>query len=151
VVALEEVERAKVSRYGIMAGSAIAKNLYLISDFVEKPDVNEAPSNLAIAGRYILTPDVFDCIGRLTPGKNNEIQLTDALRLMVKTRAVYGLRFDGVRYDIGNKLDFIKTNIIFGLKRDDMRADLLAFLREIVGSKLAPQSGATGSQFGLSS
>ena len=131
VVALEEVERAKVSRYGIMAGSAISKNLYLISDFVEKPDVNEAPSNLAIAGRYILTPDVFDCIGRLTPGKNNEIQLTDALRLMVKNRAVYGLRFDGVRYDIGNKLDFIKTNIIFGLKRDDMRKDLQAFLREI--------------------
>jgi UTP--glucose-1-phosphate uridylyltransferase len=130
VVALEEVEHAKVSRYGIMAGSAIAKDLYLISDFVEKPDVSEAPSNLAIAGRYILTPDIFDCIGRLTPGKNNEIQLTDALRLMVKTRAVYGLRFDGIRYDIGNKLDFIKTNIIFGLKRADMRADLLAFLRE---------------------
>jgi UTP-glucose-1-phosphate uridylyltransferase len=70
----------------------------------------------------------------LTPGKNNEIQLTDALRLMVKTRAVYGLRFDGVRYDIGNKLDFIKTNIIFGLKRDDMRTDLLAFLQKIAGS-----------------
>ncbi|MBU4211318.1 MAG: UTP--glucose-1-phosphate uridylyltransferase GalU [Verrucomicrobia bacterium] len=133
VVALEEVEHAKVSRYGIMAGNAISKNLYLISDFVEKPDVNEAPSNLAIAGRYILTPDVFDCIGRLTPGKINEIQLTDALRLMVKTRPVYGMRFDGVRYDIGNKLDFIKTNIIFGLKRDDMRADLSAFLREITG------------------
>ena len=131
VVALEEVERTKVSRYGIMAGSAISRNLYLIADFVEKPDMNAAPSNLAIAGRYILTPDVFDCIGRLTPGKNNEIQLTDALRLMVKNRAVYGLRFDGVRYDIGNKLDFIKTNIIFGLKRADMRADLLAFLREI--------------------
>ena len=131
VVALEEVERAKVSRYGIMAGSAISPNLYLISDFVEKPEVSAAPSNLAIAGRYILTPDVFDCIGRLAPGQNNEIQLTDALRVMAKTRAVYGLRFDGVRYDIGNKLDFIKTNIIFGLKRDDMRADLLAFLREI--------------------
>jgi len=131
VVALEEVERAKVSRYGIMAGSAISTNLYLVSDFVEKPEVSAAPSNLAIAGRYILTPDIFDCIGRLTPGKNNEIQLTDALRLMVKTRAVYGLRFDGIRYDIGNKLDFIKTNIIFGLKRADMRDELLSFLREI--------------------
>ncbi len=131
VVALEEVARAKVNRYGIMAGSIISKNLYLIEDLVEKPDVNEAPSNLAIAGRYILTPEVFDCISRLAPSKDNEIQLTDALRLMVQTHAMYGLRFDGIRYDIGNKLDFVKTNIVFGLKRDDMRAELLTFLRGI--------------------
>lgn len=131
VVAIEEVESAKVNRYGIIAGRPITDGLYLVTDFVEKPDVGEAPSNLAIAGRYILTPDIFECIGRLAPGKNNEIQLTDALRILVKTRAVYGLQFDGRRYDIGSKLDFIKTNIIFGLKRDDMRADLLAFLREI--------------------
>lgn len=131
VVALEAVEKAKVNRYGIMAGTPITDGLYLVSDFIEKPEIGEAPSNLAIAGRYILTPDIFECIGRLTPGKNNEIQLTDALRLLVKTRAVYGLRFDGKRYDIGNKLDFIKTNIIFGLKREDMRNDLMDFLREI--------------------
>lgn len=132
VVALEEVSHEKVSRYGIMEGSPISdKNLFLVSDFIEKPEPDEAPSNLAIAGRYIFTPEIFDCIGRVKPGKNDEIQLTDAMRLLVKSRVVYGLRFDGVRYDIGNKLDFIKTNLVFGLKREDMREDLLAFIRNM--------------------
>ncbi len=136
VVALEEVAPSKVDRYGIIAGSKIEEHLFLISDFVEKPALREAPSNLAIAGRYILTPEIFDCLAQIKPGKNNEIQLTDALRLMVKTRAVYGWRFDGTRYDIGNKLDFIKTNVLFGLKREDMRKDLLAFLQELGRNEL---------------
>ncbi|MBU4200339.1 MAG: UTP--glucose-1-phosphate uridylyltransferase GalU [Verrucomicrobia bacterium] len=128
VVALESVDPEKVNRYGIMAGSPISQNLFLIEDFIEKPEPGEAPSNLAIAGRYILTPDIFECIARVNAGKNGEIQLTDAMRLMVKTRAMYGLKFDGARYDIGNRLDFIKTNIIFGLKREDLREDLQAFI-----------------------
>jgi len=131
VVALEEVPRDKVDRYGVMSGKIIAPSLYLIDDFVEKPDVKDAPSNLAIAGRYVFTSDIFDCIGRISAGKNNEIQLTDAMRLMVENRAMYGLKFEGIRYDIGNKLDFIKTNIIYGLKRDDMREELLAFVKEL--------------------
>ncbi len=132
VVALEEVDPAKVSRYGIMAGRAISDNLYMIEDFIEKPEINEAPSNLAIAGRYIFTPEIFNSIANIVPGKNNEIQLTDAMRLMVKTRAMFGWCFQGARYDIGNKLDFIKTNITFALKRDDMRDDLRDFLRELL-------------------
>ena len=84
-----------------------------VEDFVEKPSVEDAPSNLAIAGRYVLTPEIFEYIKLTQPGKNNEIQLTDAMRLLVASRAMYGLRFDGRRYDIGNKLDFIKTNIIY--------------------------------------
>ncbi|MFN2350385.1 MAG: UTP--glucose-1-phosphate uridylyltransferase GalU [Kiritimatiellia bacterium] len=134
VVALEEVPMERVSRYGIMSGRSVAENLYMIDDFIEKPDMDEAPSNLAIAGRYIFTPEIFDAIAEVPPGKNNEIQLTDAMRLLVKTRAMYGWRFQGARYDIGNKLDFIKTNLVFGLKRPDMGDDLRAFIRELVGT-----------------
>lgn len=132
VVALEEVSPEKVSRYGIMDGKSISNGLFLVKDFIEKPDVDKAPSNLAIAGRYIFTPQIFECIKSIKPGKNNEIQLTDAMRLLVKSRVIYGLRFDGVRYDIGNKLDFVKTNIVFGLKREDMREDLLSFMKDII-------------------
>ncbi|MCX7590288.1 MAG: UTP--glucose-1-phosphate uridylyltransferase GalU [Kiritimatiellae bacterium] len=131
VVALEEVERSKVTRYGVIAGRVICDGIYLIEDFVEKPSVDEAPSNLAIAGRYVLTPDIFDFIARTPPGKNGEIQLTDALRLLVETRAVYGLRFDGQRYDIGNKLDFIKTNLTYALAREELKDELGRFIKEL--------------------
>ena len=131
VVALEEVERSKVSRYGVIAGKQIDGNEYLISDFIEKPSIEEAPSNLAIAGRYVFTAEVFDYIEKLAPGKNDEIQLTDAMRAMAAQRAMYGLRFQGHRYDLGNRLDYLKTNIIFGLERPDLREDLAAFIKEI--------------------
>ncbi len=132
VVALEEVEHSKVTRYGIMDGSCIVDNVYLVKDFIEKPSVEEAPSNLAIAGRYVLTADIFECIENTKRGKNDEIQLTDALRLQVTRRAAYGVRFEGRRHDIGNKLDFIKTNITFALQRDDMRGALLEYLQQTV-------------------
>ena len=131
VVALEEVERSKVSRYGVIAGTRAAQNLYMIEDFIEKPRVEEAPSTLAIAGRYVFSPDIFDCIARVKPGKNNEIQLTDAMRLMVKSSAMYGVRFNGTRYDIGNKMDFIKTNVILGLKRNDLKKELGSFILDL--------------------
>ena len=134
VVALEQVPVNRVSRYGVISGNQVGQNLYLVEDFIEKPTPEEAPSNLAIAGRYVFTPEIFNHIAATQPGKSGEIQLTDAMRLMVKTRAMYGLSFDGERYDIGNKLDFIRTNVIYGLKRDEMRHDLLEFLREIVRS-----------------
>ena len=133
VVALEEVERTKVSRYGVIAGSKIVGDQYLINDFIEKPSVEEAPSNLAIAGRYVFTSEIFDYIKQTKPGKNDEIQLTDAMRLMVASRAMYGLRFNGRRHDLGNRLDFLKTNIIYGLKREDLREELQAFIKEIAG------------------
>ena len=131
IVALEEVAHEKVHRYGVIDGSEISKDMYLIKDFVEKPAVEEAPSDLAIAGRYILTPDIFEHIENLEPGVNNEIQLTDALRQQVSTRAAYGLRFDGVRYDIGNKLDFIKTNIAFALTRDELKGALSEHIKSL--------------------
>lgn len=131
VVALEEVEMSKVNRYGVINGKAINDGQYLISDFVEKPAPSKAPSNLAIAGRYVFTAEVFEHLRRTPPGKNGEIQLTDAMRLMAAKRAMYGLRFDGRRHDIGNKVDFIKTNILFGLQREDMREELAHFIKGI--------------------
>jgi UTP--glucose-1-phosphate uridylyltransferase len=115
-----------------MAGKPLDKQVYLVSDFVEKPKIEEAPSNLAIAGRYVLMPEIFDLLESQTPGKNGEIQLTDAMRRLVKTRAMYGLHFKGKRHDIGNKLDFVKTNVLYALKRDDMAKDLRAFLKTLV-------------------
>jgi UTP--glucose-1-phosphate uridylyltransferase len=132
VVALEEVEREVVSRYGIIGGSEVEENVFKVSNFVEKPSIEESPSNLAIASRYIFTPRIFDYLKSLQPGKNNEIQLTDAMQLMLRDHNMYGLRFDGVRYDIGNKLDFLKTNVIYGSKREDLGADFLAWLKQFV-------------------
>ncbi len=130
VVALEEVPMEKVERYGVIDGQKMDGEVYLIRRLVEKPARAEAPSNLAIAGRYIFTPDIFDALARIPPGKNNEIQLTDAMALMLKDRAMYGLKFKGTRWDIGNKLDFLKTNVAYGLKRPDLGPALRQFLRE---------------------
>ena len=131
VVAVEEVEREKVSRYGVIKGTPVTDDLYLLQDFVEKPSPSEAPSNLVIASRYILSPDIFAFLGKTERGKNNEIQLTDAMRQLVRTRAMYALRFSGIRYDIGNKLDFIKTNLIFGLKQKDLAKSLRSFVKSL--------------------
>lgn len=132
VVALETVEPSKVESYGIIAGRSIGENLYLIEDLIEKPKPAEAPSNLAIAARYALSPDIFDYIARTPPGKNQEIQLTDAMRLMLQDRAMYGIVLDGQRFDIGNKLDFLKTNVVFGLNHPELGEEFRQFLRETV-------------------
>lgn len=131
VVALEEVPHPKVHRYGVIAGREIEPGLFQIDDLVEKPDPDVAPSNLAIAGRYLLTPDIFDHLDATPRGKNNEVQLTDALRLMVRGQPIYGLRLPGRRHDIGNRLDFLKTNILYALRRPDLRVDFAAWLRDL--------------------
>ena len=131
VVALEQVDETRVSRYGVIAGRKMMDNQYLVTDFVEKPAPKDAPSNLAIAGRYVFTAEIFDYIDRTPPGKNNEIQLTDAMRLMAKSRAMYGLRFKGKRHDVGNRLGFLRTNILLALKREDLHDDVAAFIKEI--------------------
>lgn len=130
VVALEEVPRNKVHRYGIIKGKKLEGNVMIAEDFIEKPSVEEAPSNLAIASRYIFTPEIFDYLDKTKPGKGNEIQLTDAMRDMVKKYAMYGLRFQGTRYDIGNKLDFLKTNIIYGLMHPEIGDPLRTWLKD---------------------
>ncbi|MEI8205732.1 MAG: UTP--glucose-1-phosphate uridylyltransferase GalU [Kiritimatiellales bacterium] len=130
VVSLEEVPKEKVSRYGVMAGEQEEGRLYRVRDLVEKPEPGTEPSRLAFAGRYVFTPEIFDYLVETTPGKNNEIQLTDAMRKMVQERPMYGWQIDGRRYDIGNKLDYIKTNIEFALKREDLREKLSEYIKE---------------------
>ena len=133
VVALEEVKPELVSRYGIIDGHQIEENVFKANDWIEKPSPEEAPSNLAIASRYIFTPDIFDYLEKTPPGKNNEIQLTDAMREMVKHHTMYGLKFEGKRYDIGNKLGFLKTNIEFGLRDPEIRDNLKEWLKQFAG------------------
>jgi len=131
VVALESVDPAKVERYGIGGGEEIENGVIKLDQLIEKPSPEEAPSNLAIAGRYVFRPEIFEYLARTEPGKNNEIQLTDAMARMMEERGMYGLRFDGKRYDIGNKLDFLKTNIEFALRRDDVGPGLRDYIKEI--------------------
>ena len=131
IILVEEVEPSRVSRYGIIDGEEVSPGVYRIRDFVEKPRPGEAPSNLAIASRYLLTADIFDHIARVPPDKSGEIQLTDALRTLVKQRPMYGLKLNGRRCDIGNKDGFVRTNIEFALKREDMAGDLRRYLKEL--------------------
>jgi UTP--glucose-1-phosphate uridylyltransferase len=134
VVALEEVPADKVNRYGIIDGIEQNDGIFKVVDFVEKPDPGSAPSNFAFAGRYIFTPDIFDFLRQTGRGKNNEIQLTDAMRTMAQSRPMFGTRIEGERHDIGNKLDFIKTNIHYALKHPDMREELITYIRSLAGT-----------------
>ncbi|MBJ06550.1 MAG: UTP--glucose-1-phosphate uridylyltransferase [Verrucomicrobiaceae bacterium] len=132
VIALEEVAESKLSRYGIAGGSNRGKGVFEVSQLIEKPSIQEAPSNLAIAGRYVLRPEIFSFIAETGPGRNGEIQLTDALARLLERHGLLGLRFTGKRYDIGDKFDFLRTNIEFGLQREDIGADLANYLKRIV-------------------
>jgi UTP--glucose-1-phosphate uridylyltransferase len=132
VVALEEVDMEVVSRYGVIGGKEIDTDVYKVESFIEKPDIEHAPSNLAIASRYIFTPEIFEYLDKVKPGLNNEVQLTDAMQLMLQDHDMYGLRFNGKRYDIGSKIDFLKTNVIYGLKRDDLGEEFRIWLKELV-------------------
>ncbi len=133
VVALEEVKPELVSRYGILDGNVMEDNVYIAHDWIEKPSIEEAPSNLAVASRYIFTPDIFDYLEKTKAGKNNEIQLTDAMRDLVKDQAMYGLKFDGKRFDIGNKMGFLKTNLVYALEDPEIGEPLKKWLKEFVG------------------
>ncbi len=133
VVALEKVQPEMVHRYGVINGKALEENILVASDWIEKPSPNEAPSNLAVASRYVFTPEIFEYLENIAPGKNNEIQLTDAMRLLVKKQAMYGLVFKGKRYDIGNKLGFLKTNLIYGLNDEEIGEELRLWLKNFSG------------------
>ena len=131
VVLVEQVEPKKVGLYGIIDGGEIRQGVFRIRDIVEKPSQDQAPSHLAIAGRYLLTADIFGHIEETRPDPSGEIQLTDALRALVRTRPMYGLKLNGRRCDIGKKEGFIRTNIQFALKRDDMADELRQFIKQL--------------------
>jgi UTP--glucose-1-phosphate uridylyltransferase len=133
VVAIEEVDPSEVSSYGIISGKLVGENLYEIIDMVEKPPRNEAPSNLAIIGRYVLTPDLFETLAAVSPDKKGEIQLTNGLKLLLKQRPIFGYKFKGTRYDAGNKLGFLKATVEFALKRKDLGE---AFRKYLLSLKL---------------
>ena len=126
VIALEEVPDEKVERYGIIGGEEIEPNIYQIDKLVEKPPLRVAPSNLAIMGRYVLTPDIFDCIENVEPGYGGEIQLTDALS---KLDEIYGQVFKGQSYDIGNRIDWLKTSLRFALEDEKAKDEILNFIK----------------------
>lgn len=132
VIALMEVDVSMVKRYGIVAGEMVEDNVYKITDMVEKPDKENAPSNLAIIGRYILPAEIFKYLEKVEPGKNGEIQLTDAMRDYAKDKPMYGYVFDGRRYDAGDKVGYIEANIMYALKRKEMKTKLKEFLREVI-------------------
>ena len=131
---LEEVPEHHVSRYGIVAGEDIGDGLVSIRDMIEKPSRNEAPSNLAVASRYILPPEIFSALEVVEAGKGGEIQLTDAIRILLSQRPLYGCRINGRRHDLGNKLDFLKTSVLFALKRTDMKDDLAEWIKELAAN-----------------
>ncbi|MHB9138657.1 MAG: UTP--glucose-1-phosphate uridylyltransferase GalU [Victivallaceae bacterium] len=131
VVALEEVPWEKTSRYGVISGQSEDGSLYKIDKFVEKPAPTEAPSNLVIASRYVFTPEIFEYLKATPRGKGHEIQLTDAMLLMLQAHPMYGLKVNGKRHDIGNKLDFIKSTVEFALKRPEFKDQVSEWLKSI--------------------
>lgn len=133
ILGCQEVPAEKVSAYGIVKGEALAdKPLMKVTKVVEKPSLAEAPSRMAVLGRYIVTPDIFEVLRHTPPGKGGEIQLTDALETMAKREAVYAYCFEGKRYDVGDKLGFLKANVEYALRRPDLAAPFQEFLRDIV-------------------
>jgi len=109
----------------------VGDRVFEVKDMVEKPEPEEAPSNLAIIGRYILPPLIFDLLEKTVPDQGGEIQLTDALRALLKRRAIYGYQFEGKRYDAGNKLGFLKATVEFALKRQDLAKEFRAYLKSL--------------------
>ena len=117
-----QIEGEAISRFGVIDADEVEPNVYRIRDMVEKPPFAEAPSDLAIIGRYIFTPDIFEAIERTTPGAGGEIQITDAMRLLLKDRPFYAVKLDGTRHDAGDKLGFLIATVEFALKREDLEA-----------------------------
>lgn len=136
ILGVQTVKEEDVSRYGIVDGSMVENHLYNVHHLVEKPKQAEAPSNLAILGRYILSPKVFEILGTQKPGAGDEIQLTDAIAELNKHEAVYAYEFEGKRYDVGEKMGFIQTTIELAIQREDLRKDLLDYLSTVVEAEL---------------
>lgn len=135
VVALMEVPKERISAYGVVAADPVEYagpgKLFKINDMVEKPKAADAPSNLAIIGRYILTPEIFQAIEETDSGAIGEIQLTDAIKRYAQKKPVYGLLFEGTRYDAGDKLGFLKATVEFGLQREDLGPEFREYLRDL--------------------
>ncbi len=139
VIATMQIAGEAISRFGVIDAEEVEPNVYRIRDMVEKPPFAEAPSDLAIIGRYIFTPDIFDAIERTTPGAGGEIQITDAMRLLLKARPFYAVKLEGTRHDAGDKLGFLMATVEFALKRDDLGPEFREFLTNLKLATQAPE------------
>jgi len=135
IIAVQEVDKKDVTKYGIIECEEVDDGVYKIKNLVEKPNIQEAPSNLAVMGRYILTPSIFGCIEKTKLGKNNEIQLTDALNLLLEKEDIYAYKFKGKRYDLGDKFDWLRINIEMALQREEFKQKLMELIRKIANEK----------------
>lgn len=128
ILGVQTVEKENVSKYGIVDGIHIEDRVYKVKNLVEKPSMEESPSNVAILGRYVITPEIFNILENTKPGKNGEIQLTDALKTLASKEAMYAYNFEGKRYDVGDKLGFLQATIEFALKKEELRGDFIDYL-----------------------
>jgi len=132
VLGVQRVPDSEVNKYGIVAGKQLEDRIYKVNDLVEKPDLDQAPSNIAILGRYIISPAIFSHLENITPGKGGEIQLTDALKSLMHEEAMYAYDFIGKRYDVGNKMGFLQATVEFALEREDLRDEFKAWLKQTI-------------------
>jgi UTP--glucose-1-phosphate uridylyltransferase len=132
ILGVQEVKRENVNKYGIVKGAQISDRVYKVEDLVEKPKVEEAPSNVAILGRYIITPEIFNILENTQPGKGGEIQLTDALKTLISKEEMYAYVFEGRRHDVGDKLGFLQATVEYALKRDDLKDEFKEYLQSII-------------------
>ena len=141
-LAVMRVPHEDTSKYGVINPSKEVKpGLFNVTSFVEKPDPKDAPSDLAIIGRYVFTPEIFDVLAKTKPGKGNEIQLTDAINTLNKTQRVFAHEYKGDRYDVGNKFGWIETNIEYGLNHPEVKDELREYIKEL-GAKMSAEDKA---------
>ena len=132
VLGVQKVSKENVSKYGIVDGLHIEDRVYKVKGLVEKPSIEEAPSNVAILGRYIITPQIFDILKETEPGKGGEIQLTDALLKLMEEEAMYAYDFEGKRYDVGDKLGFLIANVEYALRKEELKEQFTEYLKTVV-------------------
>ena len=132
VLGVQTVDPQDVNKYGIVGGLHIEDRVYKVKELVEKPSVEEAPSNVAILGRYIITPKIFEILENTAPGKGNEIQLTDALLKLIEHEAMYAYDFEGRRYDVGDKLGFLQATVEYALRKEELRDGFIEYLNNII-------------------
>lgn len=132
ILGVQEVAKEEVSKYGIVEGEQLEERVYRVRGLVEKPDVKKAPSRVAILGRYIISPAIFEILAHTKPGKGGEIQLTDALQELAKREAMYAYIFEGRRYDVGDRQGFLEATVEYALRKEELREEFLSYLVQIV-------------------
>jgi UTP--glucose-1-phosphate uridylyltransferase len=135
ILAAMQIPHDKTNMYGIIDGDIVDEGVYEVHDLIEKPEPEDAKSNIAVVGRYILTSGIFDAIKKVEPGKGGEIQLTDAIKQLIGRENVFAYEFKGIRYDVGEKIGFLKANIAFALKRTDLGFELKEYLKHLIEGK----------------